>query len=77
MTTPATVLVPVACAFWSTTVASAAAASPEYSATAMPMSALAVGVTVMAGLVPPPLTTGALHTLSSVPSGAVTAVSLV
>ena len=41
------------------------------------MSALAVAVTVTVGRVPPPAVIGALHTLSSVSSDALTEVSLV
>ena len=50
--------------------APAAVERPEYSSTAAPMSAFAVGVTVIAGLVPPPAVIGAVHTLSSVLSDA-------
>ena len=43
---------------------------PEYSETMAPTSALADGVTVIVGLVPPPAVIGAVHTLSSVLSEA-------
>ena len=60
----------VAVLLWSTTVASATVERPEYSSAATPTSALAVGVTVIVGLVPPPAVIGALHTLISVLSEA-------
>ena len=69
-TVPAALVVPLACAVWSTTDASGAADRPEYSETAAPTSALAVGVTLIVGRVPPPAVIGALHTLISVLSEA-------
>src|SRR6185312_3894683 len=69
-TVPAEPVVPLACAVWSSTEASGAVDRPEYSDTAAPTSALAVGVTLIAGRVPPPAVIGALHTLISVLSEA-------
>ena len=77
VTNPAAVAVPVAVLSWSTAAAPAAAESPEYSLAAAPMSALAVAVMVMAGLVPPPAVIGAVQTLSSVSSDALTLATLV
>ncbi len=48
----------------------AAVERPEYSEAIAPTSALAVGVTVIAGLVPPPAVTGAVQMLCSVLSEA-------
>jgi len=69
-TDPAPPVVPLACAIWSTTEASPTVDRPEYSETAALTSAREVGVTVIAGRVPPPAFTGAVHTLISVPSEA-------
>ena len=43
---------------------------PEYSSATTPTSALAVGLTVIVGRVPPPAVTGAVQTLISVSSEA-------
>ena len=69
-TVAAVVVVPVACDWASSTDASVAADSPEYSSAATPTSAADVTCAVITGFVPPPAVTGALHTLSSVLSGA-------
>src|SRR4051794_14648556 len=55
----------------------AAVDRPEYSSTVAPTSALALGLTVSVGRVPPPAVIGALHTLISVLSAAVKCVSSV
>src|SRR4051794_10377879 len=55
----------------------AAVDRPEYSSTVAPTSALALGLTVSVGRVPPPAVIGALHTLISVLSEAVKRVSSV
>ncbi len=70
-------VLPVAVLSTSTTFVPPALDRPEYSSTLAPMSALAVVVTVMVGLVPAPAVIGALHTLSSVLSDALNEVSLV
>ena len=70
-------VLPVAVLSTSTTPVPGAEDRPEYSRTATPMSAPAVVVTVMVGLVPEPAVIGALHTLSSVLSEALNDVSLV
>ena len=64
-------------AIWSTAPAPPAVERPEYSSTAMPMSALAVGLAMTTGLVPPLWVIGAVHTLSWVPSEPVAVVSSV
>ena len=69
-TVAAPVVVPEACAIWSTMVASATVESPEYSSAATPTSAVDVGLTVIVGRVPPPAVIGALQTLISVFSDA-------
>src|SRR2546421_482162 len=61
---------PVADAWVSTTDASATVDSPLYSDAVTPMSAAPDAVAVMAGDWPPPAVTGAVQTLSSVPSDA-------
>src|SRR5256714_14528778 len=61
---------PVADAWVSTTDASATADRPLYSDAATPMSAAPDAVAVMAGDWPAPAVTGAVQTLSSVPSDA-------
>ena len=71
LTAAATLVLPVAVAFWSTMVASATVDSPEYSLIATPMSAAEVARAVMVGRVPPPAVTGAVHTVISVWSAAV------
>ena len=68
---------PAAWAWTSRTAAPAAVDRPEYSAAATPMSAVAVVLAVMVGLVPPPAVTGAVQTDISVPSEAVKWVSSV
>ena len=70
-------VVPVACAWTSSTAAPAAVDRPAYSTAATPMSAAAVVLAVMVGLVPPPAVTGAVQTDISVPSEAVKWVSSV
>ena len=77
LTVTAAVVVPLACEATSTTDPSAAADTPEYSSAAIPISAADVAFTVIAGLVPPPEVTGALHTDSSVLSEALKCVSSV
>jgi hypothetical protein len=77
LTDRAVAVVPVASAIWSTAPAPAAAERPEYSSTAMPISAVADGFAMMVGLVPPLWVTGAVHTLSCAPSEAVAVVSSV
>src|SRR5712691_10160925 len=62
------------CDTWSTAVMSATVDSPEYSRAMMPVSAAAEGVAVIAGAVPP-VRTGAVQTLISVPSDAVKCVT--
>jgi hypothetical protein len=63
-------VVPLALEDWSTVAVPAAVDSPEYSETMAPTSALALGLTVIVGFVPPPAVIGALHTLISVLSEA-------
>ena len=77
VTNPVPEDVPVAVLDASTAAAPDALDSPEYSSAAPPMSALPVAVMVIAGRVPPPAVIGALQTLSSVSSDAVTLVTLV
>jgi hypothetical protein len=77
LTARALAVVPVAVADWSTAAEPAAVESPEYSSTAMPMSALADGFAVIVGLVPPLWVMGADQTLSSAPSEPVTLVNSV
>ena len=69
-TTAAALVVPVALALWSTAAVPAAVDRPAYSSTATPRSALALGVAVIVGIVPPPAVTGALQMLISVLSEA-------
>ncbi len=69
-TVPAVVVVPDADDVRSTAATPAAVDSPEYSDTAAPTSAFALGFTVIAGLVAPPAVIGAVQTLSSVLSEA-------
>ena len=76
-TLAAAAVLPVAVLSTSTTPVPAAVDRPEYSSTLAPMSALPVVVTVTVGFVPPPAVIGALHTLSSVSSAALSEVSLV
>jgi hypothetical protein len=64
LTVPAALVAPELCALWSIAAVPAALESPEYSTAATPTSALAVGVTVIVGLVPPPAVIGAVHALS-------------
>ena len=68
---------PLAIAVRSTAAAPEALDSPEYSITAIPMSALELAVAVTVGLVPPPAVIGAVHTVSSVPSDATWPATLV
>src|SRR3954447_13103956 len=77
VTNPVPEEVPVAVLDASTAAAPDALDRPEYSRAAPPMSALPVAVMVIAGRVPPPAVIGALQTLSSVSSDAVTLVTLV
>ena len=65
-TLAAPLVVPVAWEVTSTAAVPEALERPEYSEAMAPTSALALGVTVIAGLVPPPAVIGAVHTLSSV-----------
>src|SRR5690242_3090601 len=69
LTVPAAPVVPDACACWSRTPVPATVDSPEYSRTSTPRSAEEVAVAVTFGRVPP-VATNAVHTLSSVWSGA-------
>src|SRR5450756_183712 len=69
-TVAADVVVPAECATWSTAVTSDTADSPEYSRATMPTSAAEAGFTVTVSALPP-LGTGAVQTLISVPSAAV------
>src|SRR5258708_153670 len=77
LTARALAVVPVADAVWSTAAAPAAVERPEYSSTATPMSAWAVGLARITGLVPPLWVTGAVHTLSCAPSEPVAVVPAV
>ena len=67
----AVVVVPVAVAIWSTAAVPMAVDRPEYSSAAMPMSALADGLAMIVGLVPPLAVIGAVQTVRLVPSEAV------
>jgi hypothetical protein len=77
VTNPALVEVAVAVLKASIAAAPEALDSPAYSSAAPPMSALPVAFTKIEGLVPSPAVMGALHTLSSVSSVALTLVTLV
>ena len=69
LTVPAVLVVPeLVFAAGSSTAVPAAVDSPEYSTTASPTSAAAVGLAVIVGLVPPPAVIGAVHRVSWVPS---------
>src|SRR5262249_26463818 len=70
LTVAAPPVVPLDRALWSTAATPAAVDSPEYSRTVTPTSALADGVTVIVGFVPPPAVIGAVQMLCSVPSDA-------
>ena len=74
LTVAAEVVAPLACDTWSTAVRSATVESPEYSRAMMAISPAADGFAVMVGLLPPVIT-GAVHTLISVPSEAVKCVT--
>jgi hypothetical protein len=71
-TVVAATVVPVAVLNRSTAPAPVTVDRPEYSSTCMPIAAVPVGVAVTAGRLPPPLTIGAVHTLNSVESEALT-----
>src|SRR6188472_667298 len=77
VTNPVPEEVPVAVLNWSMAAAPEALDRPEYSSAAPPISAPPVAVMVITGRVPPPAVIGALQTLSSVSSDAVTLVTLV
>ena len=76
-TVAAPLLLPVAWAWTSRAPVPLAVDSPAYSRTAAPTSAVAVGLTVMVGLAPPPAAIGAVHTDISVLSEALKWVSSV